>query len=95
MIKQIILCFVVAIAITVAGAALCQSESFIEYYCALLFVCTFGAMVCTCAFWSDLQGTLKDLSEDSKRTIVGDTIACTVLAWVLPVSTFLMGLLYK
>lgn len=92
MIKQIILCFVVAIAVTIAGAALCQSESK-EYYCALLFVCTFGAMVCTVAFWSDLRETLKGLSEDSKKSVIGDITAFTILSWILPISIFFIGFL--
>ena len=92
MVKQILLCFVVAIAMTVAGAALCQSESK-EYYCALVFTTVFGAMVCTCAFWSDLKSTLDGYSEDSKKSIIGDNIAFTILSWILPISIFFIGLL--
>lgn len=91
MIKQILLCFVVAIAMTVAGYYLCQSESSKEYYCALVFTTTFGTMVCTCAFWSDLRDTLDGYSEDSKKTIIGDTIAFTIMSWILPISIFFIG----
>lgn len=93
MVKQFILCFVAAIAVTVAGAALCQSESFVWHYCALVFVTTFGAMVCTVAFWSDLKSTLDGLSEDSKKSIIGDNIAFTIMAWILPISIFFIGFL--
>lgn len=93
MIKQIILCFVVAIAMTVAGAALCQSEAFVLYYCALVFVTTFGAMICTVAFWSDLKSTLEGYDAESKRSIMGDTIAFTIMTWLLPISIFVIGLL--
>lgn len=93
MVKQLLLCFVVAIAITVAGAALCQNEGFVMHYCALVFICTFGAMVCTCAFWTDFQRTLEGFSEDSKRSLIGDNIAVTILAWLLPVAIFMMGIL--
>jgi len=93
MVKQIILCFVVAIAMTVAGFTLCQSEGFRVHYCALVFVTVFGAMVCTIAFWSNLQETLEGLSEDSKKSIIGDNIAMTVLTWLLPVAIFLVGVL--
>ena len=92
MIKQVVLCFVVAIAMTVAGAALCQSESFMVHYCAFVFTTTFGAMVCTVAFWSDLKNTLEGFSEESKKSIIGDNIAFTILSWVLPISIFLVGL---
>ena len=92
MIKQIILCFVVAIAMTVAGYYLCQSESFIGHYCALVFTTVFGAMVCTVAFWSDLKNTLDGCSKDSKISIIGDIIAFTILSWILPISIFFIGL---
>lgn len=93
MVKQIILCFVAAIAVTVAGAALCQSESFVWHYCALVFVTTFGAMVCTVAFWSDLKSTLDGLSEETKRSIIEDTIAFTIMSWLLPIGIFAIGLI--
>lgn len=91
MVKQFILCFVVAIAMTVAGAALCQSEGFKLHYCALVFITVLGAMVCTCAFWSDLKNTLEGFSKESKRNIIEDNIACTVMAWLLPISIFAIG----
>ena len=91
MVKQIILCFVVAIAMTIAGYYLCQSEKFVMHYCALVFVSTFGAMICTCAFWSDLKSTLDGCSEDSKKSIIGDTIAFTIMSWILPISIFFIG----
>lgn len=93
MIKQIILCFVVAIAMTVAGYYLCQSEAFKLYYCTLVFVTTFGATIVTCAVWFDLPSTLEGLKEDSKKEVIGDSIAMTVLDWLLPISIFFIGFL--
>lgn len=93
MVKQILLCFVVAIAMTVAGAALCQNESFVQYYCTLVFVCTFSAMVCTCAFWYDIKNTLEGYSEETRKSIIGDNIAFTIMAWLLPISIFAVGLI--
>lgn len=93
MVKQILLCFVVAIAMTVAGYYLCQSESFVEHYCALVFTTVLGAMICTCAFWSNFQDTLDGCSEDSKKSIIGDTIAFTIMSWILPISIFFIGFL--
>ena len=93
MIKQILLCFVVAIAMTVAGAVLCQSEMFVIHYCVLVFTTVFGAMICTCAVWSDLKDTLDGYSEDSKKSIIGDNIAFTIMAWILPMSIFFIGFL--
>ena len=93
MVKQILLCFVVAIAMATAGYCLCQNEAFVMHYCALVFVSTFGAMICTCAFWSDLKGTLDGYSEDSKKSIIGDNIAFTILSWILPISIFFIGFL--
>ena len=93
MIKQLVLCFVIAIAMTIAGWYLCQSESSKEYYCALVFTTTFGAMVCTCAFWSDLKNTLEGLSGESKKSIIRDNIAFTIMAWILPISIFFIGFL--
>lgn len=93
MIKQLVLCFVVAIAATVAGNALCQNEGFAVHYCALVFITVFGAMVCTCAFWSDFQRTIDGFSEDSKRALIGDNVAVTILAWLLPVAIFLIGVI--
>ena len=93
MVKQILLCFVVAIAITVAGYYLCQSEKFVMHYCALLFVTVFGATMVTCAVWFDLPSTLEGLQEDSKREVIGDSIAVTVLDWLLPIAIFSIGLL--
>ena len=91
MVKQVILCFVVAIAMTIAGYYLCQSEKFVWHYCALVFTTVFGAMVCTVAFWSDLKTTLDGCSEDSKKSIIGDNIACTIMAWLLPISILAIG----
>lgn len=93
MVKQILLCFVVAIAMTVAGFYLCQSEKFVMHYCVLVFTTVFGAMVCTIAFWSDLKDTLEGFSEDSKKSIIGDNIAFTILSWILPISIFFIGFL--
>lgn len=93
MVKQVSLCFVVAIAMTIAGAALCQNESFKAHYCAMLFVCTFGAMVCTCAFWADLQNTLEGYSEETRKSIISDNIAFTIVAWILPISMLAIGLM--
>lgn len=93
MVKQFILCFVVAIAITVAGYYLCQSESFVMHYCAIVFTTVFAAMVCTVAFWSDLKNTLDGYSEDSKRSIIEDNIAFTIMAWLLPIGVFAIGLI--
>ena len=91
MIKQILLCFVVAIAMAVAGWYLCQSENFVWHYCALVFTTVFGATMCTCCFWGDLHTTLEGYSEDSKKSIIGDNIAFTIMAWVLPISVFTIG----
>ena len=91
MVKQILLCFVVAIAITTAGYYLCQSESFRMHYCALVFTTVFGAMICTCAFWSDLHDILDGFSEESKKALIGDNIAFTIIAWLLPISIFAIG----
>ena len=93
MVKQIILCFVVAIAMTIAGFYLCQSEVFRLYYCALVFVTTFGGTIVTCAIWSDLPSSLEGLKEDSIKSIIGDSIAMTVLNWLLPIAVFSIGLL--
>ena len=91
MVKQVILCFVVAIATAVAGYCLCQNEAFVMHYCAMVFVCTFGAMVCTCAFWVDFKETLEGYDADSRKSLIGDNIAFTVIAWLLPISVFAIG----
>lgn len=93
MVKQVSLCFVVAIAATIAGFYLCQSEGFRVHYCAMLFVVTFGAMICTCAFWSNIEETLEGYSEETKKSIIGDNIAFTIVSWILPISMLLVGLL--
>ena len=91
MVKTSIISFVAAIVATLAGYYLCQSEKFVMHYCALVFVSTFGAMICTCAFWSDLKDTLDGCSKDSKISIIGDLIAFTILSWILPISIFFIG----
>lgn len=93
MFKVVFISFVAAIVATLAGYCLCQSEVFKLHYCALVFVTTFGAMICTVAFWSDLKSTLEGYSKDSKRSIIGDNIAFTILSWILPISIFVIGLL--
>lgn len=93
MVKQIVLCFVVAIAMTLAGFIFCQNEGFKLHYCALLFVCTFGASVVSCCIWSDLKESLNGLSKDSKKEMIGDSISFTVLAWVLPLSLLAIELI--
>jgi len=93
MVKQILLCFVVAIAMTVAGYYLCQNEGFKLHYCALLFVSTFSAMICTCAIWFDIKNTLEGYSKISRRSIISDNIAFTIMAWLLPAVIFIIGIL--
>lgn len=93
MFKVMFISFVVAIAITVAGYFLCQSEAFRLYYCTLVFVTTFGGTIVTCAIWFDLPSALEGLKEDSKKSVIGDSIAMTVLNWLLPMAIFSIGLL--
>lgn len=93
MVKQVSLCFVVAIAATIAGFYLCQSEGFRVHYCTMLFVVTFVAMICTCAFWSNIKETLEGFPKETKKSIIEDSIAFTIVAWILPISMLAVGLM--